>query len=275
MKNSYVTRADFLLWASTQNTAANTNDDLVIDDILEATSRYIDGQTHRKFYPRVQARSFNTPTNRELLVDDDLLAITTLTNGDDNTIASTEYNLFPKNDTPYYGIKLIGSSSTIWESDSSSNTEWVIDVLGEWGYHDDYADHGWTSGGTLGAAITDTTTLAFTATAGHSLVAGQVIKIGTEIQIVSSVSTNTITPLARGDNGSTAATHLNGAAISIWNPQPDIVQATKLIAQSLYRRFNAPNQGDESIVTASGVIITPKDVPGVAARIIRLYQRLN
>jgi len=277
LRNSYATRASFLRWVTPQNIDADIIDDQVIDSILEATSRYIDGQTHRKFYPRVETRYFDVPGTRELEIDGDLLAVTTLTNGNDATIASTEYNLFPRNATPYLGLKLIASSSYSWASDSSGNTEWVIDVLGEWGYHDDYADNGWTLAGTLGAAISDTTTKAFTATAGHSLVAGQIIKIGSEIQIIDSISSTgtTITPIARGDNGSTAATHDNATSIYIWNPQPEIEQATKLIAQSIYRRFGHPNQSDESIVTASGVVITPKDVPGLAAVIIKTYQRLT
>ena len=89
MKNSYVTRADFLEWVTPQDVTADAVDDSVIDDILEAASRYIDSQCHRAFYPRTETRSYDVPNGRKLIVDDDLLAITTLTNGDDNTIAST------------------------------------------------------------------------------------------------------------------------------------------------------------------------------------------
>ena len=274
LKNSYVTPAEFLLWVTTQDVTADTNDDLVIEAILEDVSRYIDSFTGRKFYPRVDTRYYDKPEDRELIFDDELLSLTTLTNGNDVAIASTEYNLLPKNNSPYEGLRMIASSSIAWESDSNSNTEYVIDVLGEWGYHGDYTDHGWTLGGTLGAAISDTTTLAFTATAGHSLVAGQIIKIGSEIQIINTVVTNTITPLARGDNGSTAATHDNATSVYIWNPQPEIVQAAKLIAQSVYRRFGS-KQAEENIVTASGVIITPRDIPGLAARTLHLYSRIT
>ena len=274
MTNKYVTGADFLKWTTPQDQTADTTDDAVISDILDAASRFVDSKTGRTFYPRIETRSFDIPGGRELLVDDDLLSVITLTNGDDTTIASTEYNLFPKNDSPHSGLKLKSTSSEYWQLDTNGGDEWVIDIHGEWAYHNRYAHSGWVSGGTLGAEIADTTTLAFTMTAGHSLVADQIVKIENELYNIDTVA-SVITPALRGDNGSTAATHANGTTVYIWQPQDDISQAVKLIAQSLYRRFGHPNQSDESIVTASGVVVTPKDVPGIAARAIRLHMRIQ
>ena len=41
--NGYATLAEFKLWINTQTD--NTNDDAVIEDIIEAVSRFIDGET--------------------------------------------------------------------------------------------------------------------------------------------------------------------------------------------------------------------------------------
>ena len=272
MINGYVTRAEFLNWVTPKDTTADNTDDAVIDGIIEAASRYIDGACGRAFYPMVKSNYYDIPDGREILSEGDLLAVISLTNGDDTAIASTEYNLTPKNYSPHTGLKLKGSSSTYWTLDSSGDTDYVIDLLGIWGYHDQYDQRAWSPVGTLGAEIADTTTLAFTMTAGHSALKDNILMIENELLIVDTVVTNTVTPLARGDNGSTAATHANGTTVYAWQPMQEIAQATKLISQSLYRRFGHPNQGDESIITASGVIVTPKDVPGVAARTIATYR---
>ena len=132
--NGYCTLADFKLWLNISST--ETDDDSVIEDIIEGVSRFIDGETGRTFYARTETRYFDVPPSlgRTLVLDDDLLTITTLTNGDENTIASTEYNLWPKNDPPYRRIILKASSTEYWEMDSSGNVEDVISVAGTWGY---------------------------------------------------------------------------------------------------------------------------------------------
>ena len=132
--NGYATLAEYKLWADISST--DTNDDSVIEDLVELASRYIDHKTGRTFYARTETRYFDVPRmgSRELRLDDDLLTITTLTNGDDSSIANTEYNFIPKNITPYYAIRLKASSSAYWNFDSDGNGEFVISVAGTWGY---------------------------------------------------------------------------------------------------------------------------------------------
>ena len=133
--NGYATLAEYKKWMREDDSTIDLDDDIVIGDIIEGASRDIDLEMGRTFYARTETRYYDVPSggNRELRVDDDLLTITTLTNGDANTIASTEYNLVPKNVTPYYAIKLKASSSTYWDFDSSGNSENVISVAGTWG----------------------------------------------------------------------------------------------------------------------------------------------
>jgi len=132
ISNGYATLAEFKLYASISST--DTNDDAVIEDLIEAASRWIDSQTHRTFYGRTETHYFDVPDGRELYFDDDLISVTTLTNGDSTVIAATEYNLIPKNKTPYYGLRLKESSSYYWYPDSSSNYEDVITIAGSWGW---------------------------------------------------------------------------------------------------------------------------------------------
>jgi len=234
-KNSYVTPAEFLQWVTPLDTTADTVDDAVIANILEAVSRYCDGQCNRKFYPTVETQTFDVPEGRSLFVDDDLSEVLSVTNGDGSTVASTYYNLYPPNQYPKDEIRLTETSNLFW-SNSSTSYEQVIDIDAIWAYRERYNLDGWESGGTLGAAISDTSTLAFTATAGHSLAAGQVIRIDDELQVINTVVTNTITPFKRGDNGSTAATHDNGTTVYVWQPQEDLALACKH-ASRLHRTF--------------------------------------
>ena len=274
MNNSYVTREDFLKWVTPQDTAADSVDDAVIDDILVAASRYIDGSCVREFYPFIATDYLDIPDSRELYVARDLLSVVSFLNGNGTEIESTEYNLVPRNISPHYMIKLKSSSSIYWETDSDGEFESVIKLTSECGYHNNYSVRAWETNDALDATgIADVTTKTFNTASTANIKAGNIIKIDSEIMNVSGVSDDEITVQSRGDNGSTAVTHAAGTAIYIWRVQADIAQAVKLIAQSLYRRFGHINQADENIVTASGVVITPKDVPGLAARTIRQYRR--
>ena len=130
---AYASTTEFKNYARIDST--DTTDDAVIGDILEAASRLIDTETRRTFYARIETRNYDVPDGNTLYIeDDDLLAITTLTNGDDTVLASTEYILMPANSYPKYAIKIKQSSDYAWESESDGDYEQVISILGSWGY---------------------------------------------------------------------------------------------------------------------------------------------
>jgi hypothetical protein len=112
----------------------NSTDDTVLETIIEAASRYLDDQTGRTFYARTETRLYDIPKGRELHLDDDLLTVTTLTNGDSTVIPSTQYILSPANVYPKRAIELKGSSSYAWQTTSSGDTKQVISVAGTWGW---------------------------------------------------------------------------------------------------------------------------------------------
>lgn len=115
-------------------TSTDTTDDAVIEDIIEAVSRYIDRKTGRTFYARTETHYFGVPEDRELPLDDDLLSVTKLLNGDGTEITNAYYDLVPKNHAPYYAIRLKESSAYWWTFGTSGDTEYVITVIGSWGY---------------------------------------------------------------------------------------------------------------------------------------------
>ena len=188
--NGYATLAEWKSWTVTGST--NADDDSVVEDCIEAASRYIDGESGRTFYARTETRYFDVPGSRSLRLDDDLIAITTLTNGD-GTVITSGYNLIPKNKAPYWEIRLKDSSSTLWMYDGDGNYEMVFSVAGTWGY---------------------------ASTAPH-----------------------------------------------------DIRQACLMIADSMYRRRVGESTSSTVKITAAGVVITPQDVPSIAAGIIQKYRR--
>ncbi len=274
--NGYCTLSEFKNYVAPrgQSTSITTDatDDSVISAIVEGISRWIDEQCGRTFYPRIETRYFNVPEDRLLIVDDDLLAVTTLTNGDDSVTASTEYNLEPRNVSPAWAIKIKDTSSDIWTSDSDGSYEGVIEVLGYWGYRSQYTQRGWVSAGTLASDMSAVATTC-TMTAGHTLVNDQIIKIDNEIMNIS-VSSNTVTPAKRGDNGSTAAAHTSGTTVYYWSVQPEIREATRQIAQSIYSARSGQTSGGKVTITAAGVVIRPEDIPPMAHKTITHFTRM-
>jgi hypothetical protein len=279
MINPYCTVADFKAFITPpgQTLPVALADDLFIEDVIERASRRLDNLLGmgRVLYPYVKAYKADIPDGRELWIDEDLLEIISFTNGDATSIAGTEYLTRPYNRTPYYALVLKGSTTVTWELDSNGDYEKVITVTGIFGYHQDYA-RAWTVAGTLGAAQSSTTSLSFTLTAGHTLNGrgGQIIKIDNEILNVGATTATTMTALFRGDNGSTAATHLNGATVYVWNPQAEVTAITLEIARMMYKSRFGENVDSTAITSPAGVVVTPRSLPVWAQEVIARYRKV-
>jgi len=271
--NGYLTLAEYKRDAAVDDRAdSDTSDDLVIEDLIEEASRFIDDETGRTFYPRVETRYHDATDERDLWLDDDLLEVISITNGDDTTIASSAYNLVPRNYSPHYAISIIQSSSETWDVDSNGNSEDVIDISGIWGYHNNYSQRAWITGSTISDSDTITASSTTIGLASGSLFdADQIIKIDSEIIRVTAVSTNDITAV-RGENGSTAAAHDDSSTVYIWSPIRTAKSACRAIARSEYKRRFGEAEGTTTI-TGAGVVITPDSIPRSAARIISDLKR--
>ena len=68
---------------------------------------------------------------RDLIFPSWCYSITSVTNGDDTTVAAASYVTLPRI-APYYGIRLKRSKSLSWEADADGDTEDVIEVTGRW-----------------------------------------------------------------------------------------------------------------------------------------------
>lgn len=278
--NGYTTLAVWKEWKrSTKDIKADTTGDSVINEIVEGVSRYIDDETARTFYPRVQSRVFDAPRgtrdDRVLWLDDDLLEVISVTNGDDSTVSSSDYNLFPYNDYPKYQAKFKQSVSTIWEVDSSGNTEGVIAVNAFWGMHRDYLNRAWTTGGTIDDAsfTASKTTVAVQSDEGVNFATDLLIKVDDEIMRITGTDADNLT-VVRGENGSTAATHDDDSTVYIWNVQHDIRTAAIQITTNFHQRRYGQNVSGVATITAAGVVISPRDVPDTARRIIDVNTRV-
>lgn len=271
--NAYATLVEYKAYATARGQTSSTDatDDTVIENILKAASRFFDDQTRRWFYPLVETRYYDVPDTRQLDLDADLLEVITLTNGDGTTIASTEYRTESRNYSPKWAIVLKGSSSITWEADSSGNTERVIAVAGIWGYHDKY-NLAWLLGSTANEAM-DASETGYDVTSGTGFAVGNLIRFDNELGYVSAVVTNTLT-ITRGENSSTAATHLTGINVTIWQVMDEVRQAVLGIALQAYKQRFGQSTTQSATVTAAGVVLTPKDVPAFAADTIRAMQRL-
>ena len=98
-----------------------TDDDVLLQAYLDEATAAIDTYTNRNFEPQTQTRYYERDALDDdrftLIVDRDLLDVTTLTNGDSGAtpIPNTEYWLVPRNLTPKFGIRL-KVDSDLWET---------------------------------------------------------------------------------------------------------------------------------------------------------------
>lgn len=115
-------------------TTKATDDSFLQSLIARATAR-IDSHCQRKFSEYSTTRYFNAVTCVEgnvLYLDEDLLEVTSIVNGDGQAIAATEYILLPANSVPKWAIKLKSNSSVNWTY--VDEPEAAIAVTGKWGF---------------------------------------------------------------------------------------------------------------------------------------------
>ena len=235
--------------------------------LIQSTSREIEAMANRSFYPTIQTRKYNAPVHGwgwtfanapdAIQLDEDLLSITSVTNGDGTALVNgTDYLPYPLNDTPYYELRRTWGG-TMWLP-NTHGPYGALSVAGVWGYHPDYGSAWADTLATLAANITTTSATTFTATTGK-LFAGDLLQVDTEWMYVVSVSTgdSDTATVKRGVNGSTAATHTSGASVLRWyNPIIENVVKTGVVAY--YRTRNNPT-GD-TLQIDGNKFSTPHDV---------------
>lgn len=121
--SSYVTLNEYKQYADI--TSTDTTDDAVLTQLIASASALIDRMTGRTFTLRNETHYFDVPRHHVLWLDDDLYAITSITNGDGTTVQSSDYIRWPYNGLPSYALEATGTS---WVGSER------ITIVGSWGY---------------------------------------------------------------------------------------------------------------------------------------------
>lgn len=116
--------------------ASNTDDDTLLTTLIARAQAMIDAYCRQTFEASQDSTRYFDPTRdvdgRTLYLDAPLCAITSVTNGDGNTVASTQYITEPRNSTPWHKLTLKANSSLAWtHSDTPENS---ISIVGKWAY---------------------------------------------------------------------------------------------------------------------------------------------
>jgi len=259
--NAYASLGEFKSYVTSRggiSLPANVTDDLVLEQLLKSASETVENETSRRYNPFVETRYFdvpawNNPDPRELKLDADLLEVITLTNGDGTVIPSTEYILRQsdmRGVTPYSNIRLKSTSTFWWSPDSSGEIHSVISLIGIWGYHNRYGQ-AWQLATTAAEGM-DATETGFDVTSGAGFAVGNLIRFDNELGYVSSIATNTLT-ITRGENGSTAATHLTGINVYIWQPMISVKNLVcELASVERANRFGQKTNNADEVMRIAG-----------------------
>jgi hypothetical protein len=115
------------------------SEDGLFDSLIANAQAHVEAQTQRQFEAAAATRYYD-PTDEMvvdgpyLFLDEDLVSVTTLTNGDSDVLTvTTEYILQPVNEGPPYDtVKLIETGGIVWTYED--DPEIAISLLGSWGY---------------------------------------------------------------------------------------------------------------------------------------------
>jgi len=108
------------------------DDDYLLQEFIDRAEGIVDAYTGRHFEAATATYYFqesDTDGNDLPLSGYDLLTVTKLTNGDGVEITSSDYRLFPRNETPKWLIRL--DEAKTW---SFSGGDSEISVAGTWGW---------------------------------------------------------------------------------------------------------------------------------------------
>lgn len=219
---------------------------------LGFASRRVEEFCHRRFDLRVETRRYDAPNGAALKLDDDLIALEELVNGDGQVIDLTRVLLRPYNAYPKRQIALTSGEAWRWSGAPFA----AIQAAGVWGFHRSPA-RAWQDAGVSvpdgGLGESDTTLVL----ADSPLQRGHLLKIDDEQVSIEAIDGDTLT-LARGLNGSQPAQHETGVPIFVYRPEATIQRATARVAVWMYRQRDAPF---EKVVTPVGAVVIPPGLP--------------
>jgi len=263
----YLVTLDYVRQHRRLATAEISDDPLIRSFIEDASIQFCQALRGRTPMPYRMTRVFDFKSARRLVLDEDLLAVTTFTNGDSTPIASSQYVLHPNNLYPKWRIDLrLNSSLSLTFNDTP---EQALSVAGIWGYVPQYAN-AWKPITTLSAAITDTTSTSVTFASTALVQVGDYLQIDSETVFVDAKS-GAIATVERGALGSTAATHLNAAPVQQFQQLRDIRMAVREMAVYFY--LTKDKAGGRVTVYDGGTVVVEDMEPTVEETIKRHIKR--
>lgn len=231
----YATLAD----VKSELNAENTVDDAYVLRSIKQVSSRLDREFASAipfFAPVIQTRPIPligmniNSTSRTLTLDGHLLSLTGVSVGTQALVVGTNVQMYPTGLVPTNTLQLIGAGYFSWYTIACAGcSAWgpqFATIAGVWGFNADYAN-AWqavdtiTTVGGINASATSFTVADVDGddTNGFAprISAGNMLQIGSEwMDVISTVTgTNTVT-VKRGVNGSTAASHAQGAAVSTY-----------------------------------------------------------
>ncbi len=226
----------------------NAAEDARLLRALEAASAQIERLTGRRFLPYVATRQYDLPPADTLLLDEDLLSLDALYNGDGSAIDLADVLLMPAS-PPHSVLRLRDGAYYM----AVNGADAAITVAGIWGWHERYS-RAWVASGESLAMPLDAlaTTLSVSAIGGVAgdgqsprFQVGALLRVDDELMRVVALdeAAQTLT-LERGAQGSTAAAHSTGAPLEIFRPDAEALSLTLRWAAWLYRQ---PDSGQNDL----------------------------
>lgn len=194
-----------------------------------------------------------------LWLRDDLLSVTTVTNGDAAALTASEYRLLDRGLFPAWGIKALtasqGASWTFSDNDSQ------IAIVGTWGYHANPTDMWVDSGVAIPVGDITSSATSVTLSSISPFETYQYIKVESEYIHITDIDTGTKTlTLTRGVNGSTAATHVATSAIYTYRQTDAIAkECRRLVVREFHLRggINVVATGETAFELKPGSVKLP------------------
>lgn len=141
---AYVASSDFIEYANVKTWDSDVDEtrwtgliaratsiiETYTDRVFEATTDGITGTTDAAVTRKYDA--IDDVDGYVLYLDKDICEITTVTNGDAAAVASSDYVTEPRNDKPYYAIRILNSANKTWTY--TNDPENAISIAGVWTY---------------------------------------------------------------------------------------------------------------------------------------------
>lgn len=247
---------------------ADADDDMLIRFIRQA-SRTVISFTNRTFVPYLSTRYYpnygQSFASSSLSLDDDLISVSSLTD-DGLALSSSDYILYPINESPYHSI-LLANGVTFTKGTSPLG----IGVTGLWGYHP-VPDLMWEALDSLQSAL-DEDDMTVSVEESENFEVLSYLKVEDEFMQVIAVDTenNTLT-VQRGVRGSEAVAHNDDTTVSVYRISEDAQHATNRLASFFYeRRDTTANR----VRIGDGTYTFNDEVPPEVVNIIGNLQRMK